>query len=299
MCAKRIPGRNTGDFTELTERLTSRDYDILETLELRKIMTAGMLEALFFPSRHQAGARLLTLFELGLLDRWRSPESKAYRYVLGWRGQHIRAAIKGEKPPRKQDAIFQAQHRFLSQHRAHTEGVNAFFCRLYYSARNRSDVKVKEWSDLDLGVLSIKPDGTGEVSWQDGQTLRFWLEHDRGTETLKYLARKITSYNDKVRRYVDRRDTVLLFELSSQRRLRNFLPVATDTWKSCMAEWENPSLIVGISIATQNERTFTHPEEFPDAFNDRRWQILGWSGTYNLTELPTLAAEMRNPNRPA
>ncbi|GAB3999418.1 hypothetical protein GCM10029992_28140 [Glycomyces albus] len=83
MCAKRIPGTNTGDFNEITNRLTRRDFEILEALDTRKIMTAGMLEALFFPSRHQAGSRLLTLHEMGILERWRSPESKAYRYVLG------------------------------------------------------------------------------------------------------------------------------------------------------------------------------------------------------------------------
>jgi hypothetical protein len=50
MCAKRIPGTDTGDFNEITNRLTRRDFDILEALEKHKIMTAGMIEAMFFPS---------------------------------------------------------------------------------------------------------------------------------------------------------------------------------------------------------------------------------------------------------
>lgn len=91
MCAKRFLGTNTGDFNEITNRLTKRDFEILEALEKHKIMTASMIEAISFPSHHQAGARLLTLHELGVLKRWRSPESKAYRYVLAWRGQCILA----------------------------------------------------------------------------------------------------------------------------------------------------------------------------------------------------------------
>jgi hypothetical protein len=180
-----------------------------------------MIEAISFHSRHQTGARLLTLHELGVVERWRSPESKAYRYVLAWRGQCILALMKGDKPPTKQAATFAAQHQFLSRNRPHTEGINAFFCRLYYSARGRSDIKVTEWLKRDEDFISIEPDGTGEVTWQDDQSLRFWIEHDRGTESLQYLARKIKSYKDKDHRYTNRRDTVLLFELSSERRLRN------------------------------------------------------------------------------
>lgn len=299
MCAKRIPGTNTGDFNEITNRLTRRDYEILKALATHKVMTAGMIEAIFFPSRHQAGDRLRTLHEMGALERWRSPESKAYRYVLAWRGQCILALIKGEKPPTKQAATFQAQHQFLSRNRPHTEGINAFFCRLYYSARGRSDVKVKEWLKRADDFLSIEPDGTGEVSWNDGQSLRFWLEHDRGTESLPYLARKIKAYKDKVRRYTNRRDTLLLFELSSERRLRNFLPVAREAWKADEPDWSTPNLVIGVSAANLNECTFTRPEEFRDAFEHRRWHILGRTGAHNLTELPAIAEQIKNPEGPA
>ncbi|MCD0442571.1 replication-relaxation family protein, partial [Glycomyces sp. A-F 0318] len=265
MCAKRIPGTDTGDFNEITNRLTRRDFDILEALEKHKIMTAGMIEAMFFPSRHQAGARLLTLHELGVVERWRSPESKAYRYVLAWRGQCILALIKGDKLPTKQAGTFQAQHQFLSRNRPHTEGVNAFFSRLYYSARNNSGIRVR-WLAKDPWMLGIDPDGNGEISWQNGPVLPFWLEHDRGTETLGYLARKIKSYKEHTRRDSDARKSVLLIELPSERRLRNFLPVATEAWKADRPEWENPKLVVAACTSNQNERTFTHPEEFPNAF---------------------------------
>jgi hypothetical protein len=298
MCAKRIPGTNTGDFNEITNRLTRRDFDILEALEKHKIMTAGMIEAIFFPSRHQAGARLLTLYELGLLERWRSPESKAYRYVLAWRGQCILALMKGDKPPTKQAATFAAQHQFLSRNRQHTEGINAFFSRLYYSARDRSDIQVR-WLLKDLWMSGIDPDGNGEIIWQDGPVLPFWLEHDRGTETLGYLARKIKTYREHTNRYPSARNSVLLIELPSERRLRNFLPVATEVWKADLLDWDAPTLVVAVRASNLNERTFTHPEAFPDAFTVDHWHILDRTGTYNLTELPAVAREIRTTNNPA
>jgi len=80
--SRRSPGTNTGAFDELAGRLTERDFAIIAALAKHKIMTAGMLEALFFPSAHSAAARLLTLSEMGVLARWRSPASRAFRYVL-------------------------------------------------------------------------------------------------------------------------------------------------------------------------------------------------------------------------
>jgi len=82
VAARRVPGKNTGDFNEIASRLMERDFAIIDTLSRHKIMTAGMLEALFFPSAHSAAARLLTLYEMGILARWRNPTSRAYRYVL-------------------------------------------------------------------------------------------------------------------------------------------------------------------------------------------------------------------------
>lgn len=47
--SRRVPGTNTGNFDEIARRLTERDFAIIEMLAKHKIMTAGMLEALFFP----------------------------------------------------------------------------------------------------------------------------------------------------------------------------------------------------------------------------------------------------------
>ncbi|RRS00182.1 replication-relaxation family protein [Glycomyces terrestris] len=293
MCAKRIPGTNTGDFNEITNRLTSRDFDILESLEKYKIMTAGMIEAQFFPSRHQAGARLLTLHELGLLERWRSPESKAYRYVLAWRGQCILALIRGDKPPTKLAGTHAAQHQFLSRNRPHTEGINAFFSRLHLSARNHTDVRVRRLNE-ELWITGIVPDAQGDITWADGTTLRFWLEHDRGTETLAYLAHKINGYKERDSRRPAEKASVLLIELPSERRLRNFLPIATKTWKDESIAWRSPRLTVAVCASSANERTCTNPETFRDAITNPHWHILGRTTTHSLAELPAIVQEIRN-----
>jgi hypothetical protein len=293
MCAKRIPGTNTGDFNEITNRLTSRDFDILESLWKYKIMTAGMIQAEFFPSRHQAGARLLTLHELGLLERWRSPESKTYRYVLAWRGQCILALMRGDKPPTKQAGTHAAQHQFLSRNRPHTEGINAFFSRLHLSARNHPDVRIHRLKE-DLWITGIVPDAQGDITWTDGTTLRFWLEHDRGTEILAYLARKIDEYKERDSRRSAQEASVLLIELPSERRLRNFLPIATKTWKAESIAWRSPRLTVGVCASTPAERICSNPESFPDAITNRHWHILGRATTHSLAELSSIAQEIRN-----
>jgi hypothetical protein len=199
MCATRIPGTNTGDFNELSGRLTARDFAVIDALARHRVMTASMIEVLFFPSPHAASMRLLTLHELGVLERYRSPDSRAYRYMLGWRGQCVHAARHGEKPPSRQAATWKAQQYFLSSQRPHVEGINAFFCRLQYAAKMRGDVQLAEWrSESDRSdFLYRRPDGTGKLVWNDGRSLYFYFEHDRSTETLDRLAGKVSGYKSE------------------------------------------------------------------------------------------------------
>lgn len=205
---------------------------------------------------------------------------------------------EGRETPDEASSIFAAQHQFLSRNRPHTEGLNAFFSRLHYSARNHSEISVSRL-EKDHWITGIEPDGKGEIAWGDGTTLPFWLEHDRGTETLAYLARKIKSYRDRTDRNPDLRRSVLLIELPSERRLRNFLPIGSEAWKQDVPDWDNPTLVVAVCASNLNERTFARQEQFPDAFTDRRWNILGWTGVYSLTELPAIPQEIRSPNTAA
>ncbi|WP_133884182.1 replication-relaxation family protein [Glycomyces sp. NRRL B-16210] len=295
MNARRIPGTNTGNFNELTGRLTDRDFEIIHTLAKRKIMTAGMLEAVFFSSAHSAAARLLTLHEMGILARWRSPSSRAYRYVLDWRGQCVQAMRTDEKPPTKQAGTYKAQQMFMSTQRAHTEAVNAFFCRLHRGARNRPDVRVAKWDEPRYFPFGPRPDGSATLEWNDGNELHFMLEHDRGTETLQRLADKVESYKHDARDSSGKQ--VLLIEVISQGRLTNLIPAATAHWVDTRQYSWPTKLTVAVSAATAAERSFISADGFPDPFDDRRWHVLGYDETYCLNELPHVADEIASRSR--
>lgn len=210
--------------TTSPSRLTERDFAIITALAKHKIMTATMIEALFFPLPHAAAARLLTLYEMGVLARWRSPSSKAYRYVLDWRGQSLQAMRDEEKPPTKAAATVKAQHLFVSAHRPHTEGINAFYCHLARAARARGDVDVAFTFDSYSAVSAMRSDANLTLTWNDGRTLWFWFEHDRGTETFERLADKVAAYKSVVKNY-HYDEAVLLIEVS---------PPAD--WRTCCEE---------------------------------------------------------------
>ncbi|WP_168801618.1 replication-relaxation family protein [Glycomyces buryatensis] len=291
--SRRIPGANTGSFDELAGRLTERDFAIIAALAKHKIMTAGMLEALFFPSSHAAAARLLTLSEMGVLARWRNPSSRAFRYVLDWRGQCLQAMRDDEKPPTKSAATFRAQQLFVSAHRAHTEGVNAFYCRLMRAARDRGDVEV-DWVFEHDSTYSMRSDANVTLTWADGRELWFWFEHDRGTETLQRLAEKVKSYKSHVN-YHHLKKAVLLIEVPGPGRLANLLPLAAAHWRDSTAPGTRPTpFTVAASAATAAEQTFTRPETFPDTLEDRRWHVVGTGEVVSLAELPQVAKAIAN-----
>lgn len=268
--------------------MTERDFAIIAALAKHKIMTAGMLEALFFPSAHAAAARLLTLSEMGVLARWRSPASRAYRYVLDWRGQCLQAMRTDEKPPTRAAAAFRAQQLFVSAHRAHTEGVNAFYCRLVRAARAGGEVEV-DWVFEHDRTYSMRSDANVTLTWADGRQLWFWFEHDRGTETLQRLADKVQGYKRHVN-YHHFEKAVLLIEVPGPGRLANLLPLAADRWRDSTEPGTRPTtLTVAVSAATKAEQTFTRPETFPDALEDPRWHVVGTGDVVSLAELPQVA----------
>lgn len=294
--SRRIPGANTGSFDELASRLTERDFAIIAALAKHKIMTAGMLEALFFPSAHSATARLLTLHEMGVLARWRNSASRAYRYVLDWRGQCLQAMRAEEKPPTKAAATFKAQQLFVSANRAHTEGVNACYCRLARVARARGDVEVA-WEFEDYNTYtSMRSDAKVTLEWRDGRRLWFWFEHDRGTETVQRLADKVGSYRAHVD-YHQYEQAVLLIEVPTPGRLANLLPLAETLWAGPGKYRPRTTLTVAASVAGEAERTFTRPETFPDPFDDPRWHVVGTGQVVSLAELPAVAEAIANRPR--
>jgi hypothetical protein len=212
LSAKRIPGQATTDFTEIFDRLTGRDEAIIDALARHRVLTSTMLSELFFPSGWAARARVLTLYEMGVLARFRDHNRSEYRYTLGYWGAGVHALRKKQTPPTKKAVAAEVHRLAVSRHRPHLEGVNAFFARLTSGARAHGGLAVKSWlceeeaSALFLG--KVRPDGAAELVtaaerepffWEDDarKQLPFFFEHDTGTETLNVLIGKLGRYAAK------------------------------------------------------------------------------------------------------
>ena len=202
MSARRIPGQATKDFTEVFARLTRRDEAIINALARHHVLTTTMLTELFFPSGWSARSRIVTLYEMGVLARFQDHKRDEYHYTLGYWGAAIHA-LRNQQPVPTPKAVNTAIQRLtVSRKRPHLEGVNAFFSRLTAGVRNHGDgLRVKSWlSEAEAAVLfldKVRPDGAAELVNQDRQELRFFFEHDTGTETLEVLIGKLDRYAAK------------------------------------------------------------------------------------------------------
>jgi hypothetical protein len=166
------------------------------------VLTTAQLADVYFPSLHAAVVRLRTLARLGVLDRFRAPARKGrpneYHYVLGRMGAAMAAADRGEDPDRAarrwkgETALALARGQRL----AHALALSGFYAGLAAEARTEgrrlaewlTEPEAARWSE---GV--VRPDGLG-VWAEDGRTVEFFLEVDRGTETLARLAAKLDGY---------------------------------------------------------------------------------------------------------
>jgi len=219
------------DFDPITliTRLTERDLTVIDLLARHKIATTAILRAVVgFPSRRAANLRLRALCDLGLLRRFRLPATGTLRFVLDWHGQVIWAIRQGQRTPTRRDADLSIQHIIFSAHRTHKEGVNEFFALLHEGARAAGDVRITEWLNeaeaAGTGLLGVRPDAAGTLTWDDGRELRFWYEHDRGTETLARLVETVDRY--RTGRLALARSRTLLIGVPGARRLDHFLTAA-------------------------------------------------------------------------
>ena len=89
-----------------------------------------------------------------------------------------------------------------SQRLAHLLGVNGLFCAIAAWARKVEDAELAEWWSerrcaAEWGGV-VRPDGFGVLRHR-GVVVEFFVEVDRGTETLARLADKLTNYVELVR----------------------------------------------------------------------------------------------------
>jgi hypothetical protein len=190
-----------GDVLAVQAHLTDRDRTIIDWVDRHGVLVTAQLTAAFFTSPTTAAHRLAKLRTLGLLDRFHRPAPGAWfspwHWVIGPLGATINAAATGTKPPTPQ--ALRTRHAALtgSVKLPHLLGVNQFFIDLHVHARSHPHAAlVRWWSETETTTRFhglIHPDG--HALWRHHDTLvGTFVEHDRGTESLPRLIRKLSAY---------------------------------------------------------------------------------------------------------
>jgi hypothetical protein len=186
----------------LASHLTPRDRRIIHLLYEHRVLTSLQVCDVAFWSVRRAEARLHTLYELRVVDRFRPhqwPGSAPYHWVLDDGGATVIAADRGvevkDLPWRKERALALADSATL----AHRVGTNGFFTALLRDQQTHSDRRLSVWWSAwrcaeEWGRI-VRPDGYGV--WNEaGARVPFLLEYDRGTESGTRLAEKLPGYRD-------------------------------------------------------------------------------------------------------
>lgn len=186
----------------LLARLTPRDRYLLEMLDAHQVLTTSQLTRLAFPSRAIAQRRLLTLYQLGVLERFRWYQmvgSQDWHYTLGLAGGALRAAARAVEPPRAAQWRHRLARLATSPRLGHLLGINEFFTCLAATARTRPGSALGAWWSERrcaerYGQL-VRPDGYGRWS-KDGRGVEFFFEYDTGSEPLTRVTAKLPGYAD-------------------------------------------------------------------------------------------------------
>lgn len=175
----------------------------MRAIARHRVLTADQLAEMFFDSHKRGLVRLLDLHRLGVLDRFQphrpSWGSHPYHYVVGPQGAAVLAAERGDDPDRA--ARRWKPERTLAlgrtQRLAHLVGINAFYAALVGHTRRQPGARLAAWlTEAECARWTegiVRPDAFGH--WhEDGAAVEFFLEYDRGTETLARLADKLGGY---------------------------------------------------------------------------------------------------------
>lgn len=233
-----IRSRRDDAMQHAIRRLTDRDRAILEALHEHRVLTTEHLCDLFFDNINSARHRLTLLYRRELVCRFQPYRPGGgpapFHYVLDALGSDLVALDRGLEPGgwRRDKALAIAR----SQRLDHLVTLNGFYAALAGHARRNHGCRLVTWLNERrcaqwVGEV-VLPDAYG--TWQEGDTtIDFFLEVDRGTETLDRLAAKLDRYADLEQA---RGETVwVLFVFGSLRRERNVrralgrtgVPVAT------------------------------------------------------------------------
>jgi Replication-relaxation len=218
--------RSPGLLAALAARLTTRDRWLLRMLHEHRVLTTTQITRLAFGTGRAATARLLTLYQLRAVDRFRpltATGSAPLHFVLDEAGAYLLAAEDGITPGQLGYRRDRALAIALSAQLAHATGTNSVFCALAAQGREAGEAALTcWWSERRCAALwgdLARPDGYGQ--WTEhtpaGPAVTdFFLEYDTGSENLARVAAKLAGYRDLAARTGI--TTPVLFWLPAARR---------------------------------------------------------------------------------
>jgi hypothetical protein len=201
---------------------TRRDLTLCLDLLEHRVLTTDQIFELRFPTLRRAQRRLLILQQRGIVDRFRPfrpTGSHPWHYILGPVGLDIVASAQGVEPKNLGITRDRLRAMAYSPRLPHLIEVNGFFTRLARRCRMDGGLRLVEWWSERRCVSEwggiVRPDGLGRLQGP-GLDVRFFLELDRGTETISALEEKLARYA-RVSRFSDS-PGVLLFLFPTERR---------------------------------------------------------------------------------
>jgi hypothetical protein len=207
--AERSRARLSPELTDiLATRLQPRDVWLLELLHEHRVLTTGQIRELAFGTISAATHRMLTLWRLRAVERFRpavQAGSAPLHYVLGPAGAAILAA---RRHLTVEQFGYRADHALAlaaSDKLTHLVGSNNLFTALIAHARSHPGVRLEAWwSERRCAAIwgkIVRPDGYGRwhqpgnpVDRATDVTVDFFTEYDTGTEPLHRLLGKIGDY---------------------------------------------------------------------------------------------------------
>jgi hypothetical protein len=283
------PASSKPDPLSVYRRLTPRDRLLLSWLAEHYLLSTDQIHRALFSARRTAQMRLTILHRLQVLHRFTfaaahgGPET-SYLYTLGPVGlrRHPNAFSDpdnlGLTAPRS--STERAERIAHSRRLHHLLGVNQFFIDLHAHTRTTADTRLlRWWSEQHATAVyhqaRIFPDGHG-IWHAHGATVGFFLEHDRDTENLTRVVRKLKGYERLARH--GPRYPVLLW-VPSQRRetslLRLLHGVPTPMPVATAVHCDNPAGPVWALTTDPSRRRALHelpsdpgPDDYPDPPGD-------------------------------
>jgi hypothetical protein len=185
---------------DISHRLRPRDYTIASLLDEHTTLTTDQLTSILFTNPTTCRHRLHTLRRIGFVDRFirnRPGAPNPICWVPGLLSARYIALAKEDSPPTAK-ALRERQDRIYARPSLeHLLATNQFFINLLVHARQHSGTGLTRWwSERSTAARfngRINPDGHGV--WTDGsRSVGWFLELDRGSETLGRLVAKLASH---------------------------------------------------------------------------------------------------------